>query len=239
MVPLEFVLNWVPSVVWIYVCTHYTARALDRMAYINIIILSNPAVVRSLFLSHYTFTSFSCCATSPLSFQQFTIFSGEQGEDGEMWKEMGKRYKEQRVMNLTAACNTLRFIGSSLVSDPNLMRQDSFSLSPPTQARTHLLPPPFPAVAGVVHHPSIFSCLSLSYNPWKLPWSIKDWAVVLEGKHTPTPTNTILPPAPSAPAYHLQVCVCVCEQQIVTNFKSFAITGANIPLITEVKWRER
>lgn len=145
-------------------------------------------------------------------------------------------------MNLPAVCNTLCSVGSSLISDPNLMRQDSFSLSPPTHTRTHLVLPPLPAIAGVVHHPSIFSCLSLSYNPWKLPCSIKDWVVVLEGKHTPTscqhhplsippPTPRLLPPS--------NVCVCVCEQQIVPNSKSFAITGANILLIKEVKWRER
>ncbi len=85
-----------------------------------------------------------------------------------MFKETGERYREQQVMNLPTACNTLRFVDSSLVSDPNLMRQDSFSLSPPTHAHTHTsshLPPPLSAIAGVVHHPSIFSCLSLSYNP--------------------------------------------------------------------------
>ena len=62
-----------------------------------------------------------------------------------MLKETGERYTEQRVMNLPAVCNTRRFVGSSLVSDPNLMRQDSFSLSPPTHACTHThahTPPP-------------------------------------------------------------------------------------------------
>lgn len=85
-----------------------------------------------------------------------------------MLKETRETYREQQVMNLPAVCNTLRFAGSSLVSDPNLMRQDSFSPSPRAH---HLLQPALPlaALAGVMHHPSIFSCLSLSYNPRKLP----------------------------------------------------------------------
>lgn len=61
--------------------------------------------------------------------------------------------------------------------------------------------------------------------------------LVLEGKHTHTHTlaKSILPLAHSL---HLPAQT-VYEQQIVCNFKSFAITGANIPLIKEVKWRER
>lgn len=119
-----------------YVCTHYTAGASDRMAYINVIISAHLAVFQSLFLSRYIlihpfFPPFS------FIFQRFSIFCGWDGEGGEMLKETGERYTEQRVMNLPAVCNTLRFVGSSLVSDPNLMRQDSFSLSPPTHACTH------------------------------------------------------------------------------------------------------
>lgn len=65
--------------------------------------------------------------------------------------------------------------------------------------------------------------------------------MVLEGKHT----HTHLLPTPSSlhTPTNSQVTtskrVCVCEQQIVPNFKSLAITGANILLIKEVKWRER
>lgn len=170
------------------------------MAYINIIISSHLDVFQSLFLSRYTLI-LPFFPPSPLSFQRFSIFCGWDGEGGEMLKETGERYTEQQVMNLPAVCNTLRFVGSSLVSDPNLMRQDSFSLSPPTHACTHtssrLL---LPAIAGVVHHPSIFSCLSLSYNPWKLPWSIKDWVVVLEGKHTPASRQHHPPSSPPPPS---------------------------------------
>lgn len=124
----------------------YSKRALDGMAYINIIILSNLAVVQSLFPSNYTFDSrsFFCDATSPLSFQRFTIFSGEKGEGA--LKETGERYGEKRVMNLPAVCNTLRFVGSSLVSDPNLMRQDSFFAVPThPHARVHTPPPTSPS----------------------------------------------------------------------------------------------
>lgn len=74
--PLEFIPYWDHSWYEFMYVLIIQQRALDRMAYINIIILSNLAALHSLFLSHYIFTSPSFCpASSPLSFQRFTIFS--------------------------------------------------------------------------------------------------------------------------------------------------------------------
>lgn len=177
-------------------------------------------MVASLILSHHTFTfpsSSTMLFVCPVVHHLFCS-EGKVGSE-----TLIERYLEQRVMNRPAVCNTRRSVGSSLVSDPNLMRQDSFSLSPPTHTHTHLVLPPLPAIAGVVHHPSIFSCLSLSYNPWKLPWSIKDWVVVLEGKHTPLlPTfSSLHTPTNAQVTTSKHVCVCVWATNLSQVFRHY------------------
>lgn len=95
-------------------------------------------------------------------------------------------------------------------SDPNLMRQNLFSQPP----RPHLLLPP--RLHVVVHHPSIFSCLSLSYNPQQLSWFIKDRAApntyLRHPTHPPPRNQHILPTSESATNSN--------QFQVLCNYKS-------------------
>lgn len=89
---------------------------------------------------------------------------------------------------------------------------------------------------AAAHAPSIFSCLSLSYYSPKIAVIHKILARGAWGKtHRLPPANTIIP---STPPNSIISERSLSEQQIVSNLKSLAITGANIPLIKEVKWRE-
>lgn len=158
-------------------------RALDKMAYFNIIMLSNPSS-GSLLLYIHSSLFLPCCLSFvfPAVLPSFLTYSSRcpcshhppfyiscrcvclrvcmcacmrgGGEVGEVLKETSERYRERRVMNLPAVCNTLRFVNSSPRFWPKSNATGLVFAVPThtlihTRAHTHL-PPPSPLLAIAV-----------------------------------------------------------------------------------------